>query len=255
MITFYAFCRVVDDIADDPALPMEDKRETLAEWRHGLVNGFTSPDELQAELAELPKRYNIDPALLTEIIDGVESDLKRVRYETFEGLLSYCYKVACVVGLVSIEIFGYKNPLCREYAVNLGYALQLTNIIRDVGEDARNEGRIYLPLEDLRRFGVTEDEIMKGTQSPRFTELMKFQYERANDYYERARSSLPAEDRSHMISAELMGKIYHEILEKIARGGFDVLHQRIGLSKLRKLSILASYRFRGWLMKRPDDTP
>lgn len=252
MITFYAFCRVVDDIADDPALAIEDKRETLNEWRHGLINGFSSPDELQRELMELPKRYNIDPALLTEIIDGVESDLKRVRYETFAELLTYCYKVACVVGLVSIEIFGYKNPQSRQYAIDLGYALQLTNIIRDVGEDARNEGRIYLPLEDLRRFGVTEEEIMAGTYSSRFTELMQFQYGRARSYYEKARESLSPEDRPQMISAEMMGQIYREILEKINRGGFAVLHQRVGLSKLRKLGILASYRVRGWLIKRAE---
>ena len=252
MITFYAFCRVVDDIADDPALAMDDKRETLEEWRNGVLHGFPSPDELQTELMALPGRYGIDPALFAEIIDGVESDLKRVRYETFEDLLSYCYKVASVVGLVSIRIFGCSNDRSASYAVDLGYALQLTNIIRDVGEDARNDGRIYLPLEDLRRFNVTEDEILAGTYSERFTNLMSFEYDRARSYYESARTLLPVEDRRHMISAEMMAQVYREILEKIARGGFRVLHQRVGLSKLRKLGILACYRVRGWLLKQSD---
>lgn len=249
MITFYAFCRVVDDIADDPALAIEDKRETLAEWRNGVLQGFRAPDELQAELMALPERYGIDRRLLAEIIDGVACDLDRVRYETFTDLLAYCYKVASVVGLVSIRIFGCTHERSARYAVDLGYALQLTNIIRDVGEDARNDGRIYLPLEDLRRFGVTEDEILSGTYSTRFTELMRFEYDRARSYFASARELLPAEDRRHMISAEMMGQVYREILEKIARGGFRVLHQRVGLSKFRKLGILASYRVRGWLVK------
>ena len=251
MITFYAFCRVVDDLADDPFLPIEDKREALEEWRKGLMHGFANPDELQTELMHLPERYKISPALLTEIIDGVESDLKKVRYETFDDLLAYCYKVACVVGLVSIEVFGHQNPQCEKYAIELGYALQLTNIIRDVGEDARNDGRIYLPLEDLRRFGVTEQEILTGTYSPQFNELLRFQYERARSYFERAAALLPKEDRRSMISAEMMGRIYREILEKIARSGFAVLHQRIGLSKLRKVAILVTYRLRSlWLSSR-----
>ena len=161
MMTFYDFCRVIDDIGDEDFAPVEERRQMLADWKHGLLHGFASPDELQREIMELPKRYAIDPALMSEIIDGVTSDLDQQFYETHEEVLGYCYKVASVVGLVSIEIFGYKDPACKDYAVALGYALQLTNIIRDVGEDARN-GRIYLPLADLRRYHVTPEQLLEG---------------------------------------------------------------------------------------------
>ena len=158
MMTFYAFCRVIDDIADEPVNTVEERGRSLLAWRNGLLHGFASPDELQAEIETVIRRYSIPRSLLVEIVDGVACDLKQSRYETYDDLLAYCYKVACVVGLVSIEIFGYKNPACKDYSVALGYALQITNIIRDVGEDARN-GRIYLPQEDLKRFVPFRDRI------------------------------------------------------------------------------------------------
>jgi phytoene synthase len=197
-------------------------------------------------VAVLPKRYPIDPALLAEIVNGVASDLVTTRYRTYEDLLAYCYKVACVVGLVSIEIFGYKNPACREYAVALGYALQLTNIIRDVAEDARN-GRIYLPQEDLERFGVTEADLLEGRHTPGFEALMQFEHDRARGFFTQAASLLPKEDRRHMLAAEMMGQMYGEILEKIRQRRFQVFGPRIGLSKLRKIAILGAYTAKGLL--------
>lgn len=246
MMVFYAFCRVVDDIADEPGESVAERRRALDQWKNGLLRGFENPDELQAEVAELPKRYAIDPSLLVQIIDGVSCDFTQSRYETYESLLAYCYKVASVVGLVSIEIFGYKNANSREYAIALGYALQLTNIIRDVAEDARN-GRIYLPLEDLRRFEVTESQILQGEFTPGFEALMEFQYERAHAFYEKAERLLPSEDRQHMLAAEMMAQVYSEILEKIRRKRFQVFGKRIGLTKVRKFLILGAYTIRGIL--------
>ena len=246
MMTFYAFCRVVDDIADEPVDTIEQRQEALNAWKHGVLHGFTEPDELQSEVAAVMQRYNIDPSLLAQIVEGVASDLTQNRYETYEALLAYCYKVACVVGLVSIEIFGYQNPACKDYALSLGYALQLTNIIRDVGEDARS-GRIYLPQEDLRSFGVTTEQLISGEHTPQLEALMQFQYERARGFYIQAEKLLPAEDRRQMMAAEMMGQVYGEILEKIRRSHFQVFGPRISLSKLRKFTILGAYTARGIL--------
>lgn len=246
MMTFYAFCRVVDDIADEPVETIGQRQEALNVWKQGVLHGFTEPDELQSEVAAVLQRHDIDPTLLAQIVDGVASDLTQNRYETYEALLAYCYKVASVVGLVSIEIFGCKNPACRDYAVALGYALQLTNIIRDVGEDARN-GRIYLPQEDLRNFGVTDDQIIAGEYTPQLLRLMEFQYERARGFYLQAEKLLPGDERRQMLAAEMMGQVYGEILEKIRRSGFRIFGPRVSLSKLRKITILGAYTARGIL--------
>lgn len=246
MISFYAFCRVVDDIADDPATPETEKREALQRWRHAVLNhGEGLDDTVLSEVVALPAKYGFSPELLAEIIDGVASDLTIVRYPDIEALLGYCYKVASVVGLVSIHIFGYRDPACQEYAVALGYALQLTNIMRDVGEDARESGRIYLPLDDLKRFGVTEEDLLQGRYSPGFQRLMEAQYQRASQYYAQAADLLPRMDRKNMIAAEMMGQIYHEILEKLRRGGYRVFDRREKLSKVRKGVILGSFLLRG----------
>lgn len=246
MVTFYAFCRVIDDIADEPVDTVEERTLALEAWRQGLRHGFPEPDELQQELTEVIARYSISPELLVQIVDGVSCDLTQSRYETYEDLLAYCYKVACVVGLVSIEIFGYRNPRCKDYSVALGYALQLTNIIRDVGEDARN-GRIYLPQEDLRRFGVTEEQLSRGEHTPGFESLMLFLHDRARAFYDEADKLLPREDRHTMLAAEMMAQVYSEILEKIRRRHFEVFGPRIGLGKLRKITILSAYTARGML--------
>ncbi len=244
MLTFYAFCRVIDDIADETDDSEHSKRASLNIWKQGVLHGFAEPDELQQELMDLCKRYPIKPEHLAEIIDGVAEDLTQTRYATYQELLSYCYKVASVVGLVSVEIFGYKNSICRDYAINLGFALQLTNIIRDVGEDARMQ-RIYLPQEDLRRFGVTEAEILDGKPTEAFEKLMELQYSRARHFYLKSATLLPVEDRSHMLAAEMMAQVYSEILEKIRHRHFRVFDKRIGLSRLRKITILGAFTARG----------
>jgi phytoene synthase len=247
MITFYAFCRVIDDIADEPGIAPEQRQLDLDLWRHGLLHGFAHPDDLQREVAALIPRHQIDPRLFAEIIDGMQADLTQTRYGTYEELLAYCYKVASVVGLISIRIFGCENPASQDYAINLGYALQLTNIIRDVGEDANN-GRIYLPQEDLQKFGVTEEEILSGAPGPNFVPLMEHQYQRDIDFYRLASQQLPRDDDRHrLIAARMMGRTYREVLKKIHAQQFAVFGPRIALSKLRKISILANYTLRGLL--------
>lgn len=246
MVSFYAFCRVIDDIADDNDLPKEDRRAQLNAWKTGLLHGFAKPDELQNEVVNLTGKYSIQPAMLAEIVEGMLSDLDQTRFETFDDLLKYCYKVASVVGLVSIEIFGCKNPASQDYAISLGYALQLTNIIRDVGEDARN-GRIYLPLEDLRKFHVSEGQILQLRFDSNMAALLQYQTDRALQYYKEAASVLPAEDRPQLQAAVMMGQIYLEILEKIRRKKFPVFTERVRISNLRKLAILGASAIRGFL--------
>ena len=183
-------------------------------------------------------RYRIDPALMEEIIAGVEMDLQGARYETFEELRAYCYRVASAVGLVSIEIFGYRDPACRQYAVDLGLALQLTNIIRDVGVDLDNGGRIYLPLEDLARFGYSPDDLRNRVYDRRFTDLMEFEAARAGDYYRRAIEALPPGDRRAMVAAEIMRAMYEKILARAQADRFQVFAKRYRLGKPAKLLTL-----------------
>src|ERR1044071_2030742 len=182
---FYAFCRVIDDIADSTELTVQEKARDLTAWRQWLRE--SSPDEpaIAQDVRELIARYSLQPAMLEEIIDGVEMDLQEVRYGSFEELRLYCYRVASAVGLVSIEIFGYRNPACRQYAIELGLALQMTNIIRDVGKDLSN-GRIYLPQEDLRQFNYSETELTQRHYNEHFLKLMEFEAARARKFFARA---------------------------------------------------------------------
>lgn len=241
MISFYAFCRVVDDIADSAEIGEEEKEKELNHWRKCVEEGNPPGHPVLDEVLLLPQKYGFPRAWLGEIIDGVASDITKIRYATFEELLGYCYKVASVVGLVSIEIFGHQNPATRDYAINLGYALQFTNIIRDVGQDARETGRIYLPQSELRQFGVLESEILDARPSERFTKLMDFQYRRARDYYELARKALPPEDRKNVVASEIMAAIYSRILEKLKRERYPVFTKRTRLNTVHKMFILGSY--------------
>jgi len=241
MIAFYAFCRVVDDIADTTDVVEDEKERELNRWKQCVEEGKPPGHPVLDEVVLLPSKYGFPRAWLGEIIDGVASDITKTRYETFEELLGYCYKVASVVGLVSIEIFGHTNPATREYAINLGYALQFTNIIRDVGQDARDTGRIYLPRSELRQFGVLESEILDARPSPRFTKMMEFQYRRARDYYQAAQKALPPEDRKNMVASEIMAAIYSRILEKLKREQFPVFTKRCRLNNIHKVWILGSH--------------
>lgn len=249
MISFYAFCRVVDDIADDPGRSEEEKERELGHWRKCVLENAPPGHPVLDEAVLLPGKYGFPRAWMAEIIDGVASDITRLRYETFEELLAYCYKVASVVGLVSIEIFGHQCPETKDYALNLGYALQLTNIMRDVGQDARETGRIYLPLAELKQFGVSEDEILRGIGSSRFEKLMDFQYRRARDYYQAARRLLPPADERSMVASEIMAEIYSTILEKLKRERYPVFEKRCKLNPLHKVWILAKHLIRAKLQK------
>src|ERR1051326_6620774 len=213
---FYAFCRLIDDIADSPELLPEKKAEQLTAWRKSLSASLAQEPALAPAVRGLMSKYPITPAMLEEIIDGVEMDLTITRYETFAALRAYCYRVASAVGLVSIEIFGYKNPACKDYAIELGLALQMTNILRDVAKDLAN-GRIYLPLEDLALFQYSAEDLVARTYDERFVRLMQHEAERARAYFEKAAALLPQEDRRSMVGAQIMASIYHALLRQMER--------------------------------------
>ncbi|HJY54679.1 MAG TPA: squalene/phytoene synthase family protein, partial [Candidatus Udaeobacter sp.] len=211
---FYAFCRVVDDIADSSELSVIEKRVRLAKWRQMLRSTATDQPPLARDVRQLMHKYSLAPEMLDEIIAGVEMDLSVLRYPTFKELRVYCYRVASAVGLVSIEIFGYRDPRCREYAIELGLALQMTNIIRDVWKDFQ-AGRIYLPQEDLARFHYPEADLQEQRYNKHFLQLMQFEAARAHEFFARAAATLPAEDRRTMAPAELMASIYRALLRRI----------------------------------------
>jgi len=231
---FYAFCREVDDVVDEASDPGV-AATTLAWWRAELAQAFAgqaSHPVLKA-LMPLAPSYNITQDQLQAVIDGCEMDLQQSRYLDYPGLQRYCHLVAGIVGEVSAHIFGQTRPQTTDYAHTLGQALQLTNIIRDVGEDARR-GRIYIPMSELKQFGVTAQEILGCSYSERFTALMRFQAERAHALYAQALAALPAADRRTQKPGLMMASIYRALLREIEAEQFKVLHQRIALTPLRK---------------------
>ena len=236
---FYAFCRVIDDIADSAELTSIEKREGLANWRRILRTDAPDGPVLARDVRQLMDKYSLPPDMLEEIIAGVEMDLSIARYPSFEELRVYCYRVASAVGLVSIEIFGYRNSRCREYAINLGLALQMTNIIRDVWKDFR-AGRIYLPQEDLARFHYSEAELANRQYNEQFMQLMRFEASRAREFFSRAVAELPSEDRRAMAPAEIMRSIYEALLRRIELDNFRVLEKEYRLSKLEKAGLIAT---------------
>ena len=241
MTALYAFCREVDDVADEESVPVATRRERLAAWRADIAlacAGQTPRCPVNRELQPVIAAHRLPFRLFDELIRGVEMDLDIKRYDTFADLERYCYHVASVVGLLSIEIFGYTNPRCRDYADALGKALQLTNILRDVRTDAER-GRIYLPLSELARYGVTEEEILRFEYSDRFRALAAGVADRARHFYRLARETLPAEDRRSMAAAELMGSVYWRLLRKLETSGFQVLGPRpTRLNKAQKLLLI-----------------
>lgn len=247
MSALYAFCREVDDMADNEAISVEQRRRGLAAWRKDIACacGQIPGDPAFAvcrELRPFIQKHSLPFSLFDELIQGVEMDLDIKRYETFADLELYCYRVASVVGLLSVEIFGYENPKCREYANYLGKALQLTNILRDVRADAER-GRIYLPLAELARHQVEPDEILRFQYSSRFRNLAQDVAEQARGFYSLARETLPNEDRRKMAAAELMGSVYWRLLRKLELQQFDVFGPHpTRLSKSQKILLI----FRTW---------
>ena len=233
----YAFCREVDDIADE-ASDVGVARTKLAWWRTEIANLFAGHPvhPVTSALAPFVGPYRIDASRLNEIVDGMEMDLTHHRYADFEALKVYCHRVAGVVGQLSASIFGYTNASTAEYAEALGMAFQLTNIIRDVGEDARR-GRIYLPQDELASFGLTDASILERRDAGPFGKLMEMQAERAESYYELAFAKLAPEDRASQRAGLIMAAIYRALLAEIRRDGFTVLDRRIALTPLRKLWI------------------
>jgi len=231
----YAYCREVDDVVDEVRDP-DVARAKLGWWRaevDNLFNGHPKHPVTQA-LAPAIEPFGISRERMLLIIDGMEMDLVQRRYADFAALERYCYLVAGVVGELSAGIFGHSRPETMTYARHLGIAFQLTNIIRDVGEDARRD-RIYLPQDELRRFGVENEDILSVRHTPAFEELMRFQADRAQAQYTTALNALPAEDRKAQRAGLIMSAIYRTLLEEVQRDGFHVLNQRISLTPIRKL--------------------
>ena len=256
MCALYAFCREVDDVADEESHSIEQRRTGLAAWRADVKRAcdggkpeFIVNQELQPVICE----FKLPFLLFDELIKGCEMDLDTLRYQTHEQLDLYCHRVASVVGLLSIEIFGYTNPMTRDYATHLGKALQLTNILRDVKNDAER-GRIYLPLDELKAAGVTEDEILRGDFSKCYANLAGNIAFRARFFYKRAAATLPAEDRRSMVAAEMMGSVYWRLFCKLERASFNVfVPETIRLSKPHKVALIVRSWIRHTLHRSPPD--
>lgn len=237
----YAFCREVDDVVDE-CTEESVARMKLAWWRQEIFfvysekQGKEPSHPVAKALVTVIKTINLSASQLIEIIDGMEMDLNCNRYSDFSTLQLYCHHVAGVVGQLSAEIFGYHDIKTLEYAHNLGLAFQLTNIIRDVGEDARR-GRIYLPEDELAQFGVSSEDILHSRESDNFRRLMEFQIERAEYYYIKAFAALPTEDRRNQRPGLIMAAIYRALLEEIKENACQVMHQRVSLTPIRKLWI------------------
>ncbi len=238
---FYAFCRTVDDLADDPAIPKPQRRLGLERWETGIRNGFAEPEQLEAEVEEMIRRRGIPSTWLLEIIEGCRMDLEVQRFQGWEELSRYNWKVAGVVGLVCTRIFGCVHEDSDKYAEVLGNALQLTNILRDVGEDLANGGRIYLPINDLIRFQYSERDLVGKVYDGRFLAVMSYQAERAEHFFLEAEKLIPEVDRRALMPARIMAGIYRRLLAKMRAGEFRVFELRYSVSKARKLSILTKH--------------
>ena len=233
----YAFCREVDDVADEVS-DIGVARTKLAWWRTEVANLFAGHPQHPVTRALQPfvEKFGLDSHRMNEIIDGMEMDLVYHRYPDFESLKQYCHRVAGVGGQLSASIFGYSKPQTVEYAEALGIAFQLTNIIRDVGEDARRE-RVYLPQDELARFGMSAEDVIARRGGPQFRQLMELQAERAQSYYDLAFAKLAPEDRRNQRAGLIMAAIYRTLLDEIRADGFDVLDKRTALTPVRKLWI------------------
>jgi 15-cis-phytoene synthase len=245
VIVFYAFCRTVDDIADDVKVPKEDRRQALQAWEDGIRKGFPEGHGLGNELEEMMARRGIPQKWLLEIIGGCGMDLEVQRFQGWEELSRYNWKVAGVVGLACTRLFGCVHEDSDKYAELLGNALQLTNILRDVGEDLANGGRIYLPINDLMRFQYSERDLVGKVYDGRFLALMSYEAERAEHLFAEAETIMPDVDRAALVPARIMAEIYRHLLGKMRAGKFQVFSKRYSVSKARKLAILSKHLIAG----------
>jgi len=238
MNTVYAFCRKTDDIVDDNKVTVDLKYEKLRKWRIEFEKAFRGHSEysLLNKLGTTIAQFNIPLEPFFELIRGMEMDLQKNRYLTFDDLSLYCYRVASTVGLMCIEIFGYKHKSTKEYAVNLGIAFQLTNILRDIKKDAE-EGRIYLPQEDLTKFNYPENALIKNTYNSNFKELMEYETQRAKKYFDKANQVLMLDDKPSLFAARAMQHIYGRMLNKIVDADYNVYEKDISVSLLEKIGI------------------
>jgi len=249
LIAVWDFCRAVDDAVDEVVPESEwagglsDEARAkavtqVASWRAELAAAYDGTPSTPQGIGLQPhiREFNLPRARFEDLVDGVEMDLRQTRYDTFAALVQYCRRVASAVGLICLEIFGYRNQSAKAYAENLGLALQLTNIIRDVRTDLVR-GRIYLPTEDLVRFGVSEDDLRSGQLKSQVVALLRFECERAHSYYRRAAEHLPPEDARSLVAAEIMGGIYFEILRRIERRRYDVFSSRVRVPRPQRAVI------------------
>ena len=243
MVVFYAFCRSMDDLADAPGLPPAQRQAALEAWKNGLLDGFAAPDEFQQEVLALRARHQLPTPLLVAIIDGCLRDLQPQQFETWDDLSKYIWQVAGAVGLVSIRLFGCTEPASEPYAVTLGQALQLTNILRDINEDLANGARIYLPAADLARFHYTAADLRGQVYDARFLALMTHEAERADALFREAAACLPAADHAALLPARIMAEIYQVLLRQMRADEFRVFAKRYRVSKARKLAILSKHLF------------
>ncbi len=247
--TIYAFCRYTDDIVDEEA-DVREKHRRLRAWTAELQKALygESRSTILNKLVGVIKRFDIPVQHFEDLLKGMEMDLVKNRYETFEELEEYCYRAASTVGLICAEVFGYHHERTKQYALNLGIALQLTNILRDIKQDAKR-GRIYVPLEDLRRFGYSEQDVVNSVYNDNFRALMKFECERAHQYYRKAKSYLAEDDKPLFYAARAMGNIYYLLLLRIERANYDVYSKRIRLASPVKFLVAILLRLRNKLPK------
>ena len=248
--TIYAFCRYTDDIVDEENADAKEKhrrlRQMTSELRLALSGASNYP--ILNKLGSIIRRFNIPVIHFQNLLKGMEMDLRKSRYETFEELEEYCYRVASTVGLICAEVFGYHHSATKEYAINLGKALQLTNILRDIKADAKR-GRIYLPREDMRRFGYSEKDLLENIYNERFVELMRYECDRAHAYFKKAKTYLAEDDKPLFTTARTMGNIYYLLLRRIRTANYDVFSKRIRLGSPVKLLVAFVLRLRTKLPK------
>lgn len=247
LVSFYAFCRVIDDLADEPDRPLPEKERGLAGWKAVFDNDTTDASlglqDLQSDILKVRDLYEIPSEYFTNVIEGCQMDLHPQRFDTWPDLQEYTYRVASSVGLVCLPLFAADPKRSHDYAIALGHALQLTNILRDIGEDLSNENRIYVPLHDLGKFDYTEEDLINRVHDDRFLAFMTHQADRCEELYNKATSLLPKEDHKALLAPRVMHRIYHTLLGKMREDNFRVLDRRYRLGKVQKLSLLMKERF------------